>query len=115
MKAVQAVPRSFSVEKGSHSLPSSYNSNKTPAMPPLRLLKQDMPADQETQWSNLAAYVRQMRKLLTAEQLALLMECSKKYVYALVKQRRLPAIRIGSMIRFDPQVTADWLEARMMM
>lgn len=74
-----------------------------------------MPADHETQWSNLAAYIRKMRKLLTAEQLAQLMECSKKYVYALVKQRRLPAIRIGSMIRFDPQVTADWLEARMMM
>ena len=115
MKAVHAVSRSFSVEKGSQSLLSSYNSNKTPAMPPLRLLKQDMPADQETQWSNLAAYVRQMRKLLTAEQMALLIDCSTKCIYALVKQRRLPSMKIGSMIRFDPQVTADWLEARMMM
>ena len=112
MKAVHAVSRSFSVEKGSHSLPSSYNSNKTPAMPPLRLLKQDMPADHETQWSNLAAYIRQMRRLLTAAQLAELLTCSAKCIYALVKQGRLPAIRIGSMIRFDPQVTADWIEAR---
>lgn len=84
-------------------------------MPRLRLLKQDMPAHQDTQWINLAAYIRQMRTLLTAEQLALLIECSKKCIYALVKQRRLPSIRIGSMIRFDPQVTADWLEARMVM
>ena len=115
MKAVKSVSRSFSIEKGSHSLPSSYNSNETSAAPPLRLLKRNMPSDPETQWANLAAYIRQMRRLLTAEQLALLMECSKKCVYALVKQRRLPAIRIGSMIRFDPQVTADWLEARMVM
>jgi excisionase family DNA binding protein len=78
-------------------------------------LKRDMPTDPETQWSNLAAYIRQMRSFLTAEQLALVMECSKKYVYALVKQGRLPAVRIGSLVRFDPQVTADWLESRMMM
>ena len=42
MKAVQAVPRSFSVEKGSQSLLSSYNSNKTSAAPPLRILKRDI-------------------------------------------------------------------------
>jgi excisionase family DNA binding protein len=114
VKAVHAVSRSFSVEQDSQSLLSSSNSNKTPATPSLRASKRDMPTNPETQWSNLAAYIRQMGRLLTAEQLALLMECSKKYVYALVKQRRLPAIRIGSLIRFDPQVTADWLESRMM-
>ncbi len=42
MEAVHAVPRSFSVEKGSHSLPSSHNSNKISAMPPLRVLKRDI-------------------------------------------------------------------------
>ena len=115
MKAVNAVTRPFSVEKDPLSFLSSYNSNKTPATPPLRILKRDTQTDQETHWRNLAAYIRQMRRLLTAAQLALLIECSKKCIYALVKQRRLPAIRIGSMLRFDPQVTADWLEARMMM
>jgi len=115
VKAVQAVPRSFSLEKGRHSLPSSFNSNKTPAKPPLRLLKREMPSGPETQWINLAAYIRQMRWLLTAEQLAPLIGCKQKSIYALVKQRRLPCVRISSMIRFDPQVTADWLEARMVM
>jgi hypothetical protein len=42
LKAVHAVSRPFSVEKGPQSFLSSYNSNKTPATPPLRLLKRDI-------------------------------------------------------------------------
>ena len=115
MKAVHAVLRSFSVEKGSQSLLSSPNSNKTPATPPLRISKRDRLTDAETQWRNLAAYMREMRRLLTVEQLAELLTCSAKNIYALVKRGRLPAVRYDSSIRFDPLVIADWLEARMTM
>jgi len=53
-----------------------------------------------------------MRSALTAGQLAKLLGCSVKFIYAMVKQGRLPAIRIGSLIRFDPHLIADWIEAR---
>ncbi|WP_373694164.1 helix-turn-helix domain-containing protein [Edaphobacter paludis] len=47
----------------------------------------------------LAALIRNKRGAWKAEVLAEFLDCSKKSIYAWVKQRQLPAIRIGSIIR----------------
>ena len=52
-------------------------------------------------------------RALTTEELASLTTISTKTLYRLVKQRRLPALRIGGSIRFEPKTTADWLRSRL--
>lgn len=54
--------------------------------------------------------LRSRRSALTAEDLAGFLAISQKTVYALAKSGRLPSIRFGSTVRFDPAVIADWLE-----
>ena len=61
---------------------------------------------------SVAGIIRSRRKAWTAEELADLLSISKKTVYALAKQGRIPSMRIGSMVRFDPVATADWVEQK---
>jgi excisionase family DNA binding protein len=61
---------------------------------------------------SLAATVRRHRRALTAQQIADLLACSAKSIYAMAAAGRIPSLKIGSMLRFDPILTAAWLEAR---
>jgi excisionase family DNA binding protein len=60
----------------------------------------------------LADQIAEMRQALTVEQLAELLQCSKKALYKMVIRGTLPCFRVGSMIRFDPDTTAQWLRSR---
>ena len=60
----------------------------------------------------LAEQVRQRRKAWSAEELAELLNLSRKHIYKLCKQGRMPCVRIGGAVLFDPRVTADWLESK---
>jgi excisionase family DNA binding protein len=51
-------------------------------------------------------------RLMSVEELAVLIQCSEKTLYRYVKQRKLPSIRIGTHIRFNPKATAKWLRDR---
>ena len=55
--------------------------------------------------------LRKRRKALSVADAADLLSCSPKSVYALIKQKRLPALRIGASVRLDPFHLANWLEA----
>lgn len=55
--------------------------------------------------------LRSRRKALTVSAVAELLDCSAKSIYQLVKQKRLPALRIGASVRLDPFHLAQWLEA----
>lgn len=46
------------------------------------------------------------------EELSDLLSVSPKTLYAMASKGRIPVIRIGSSLRFDPKLTADWIEAR---
>jgi excisionase family DNA binding protein len=46
---------------------------------------------------------------ITVERLAELLDCSPKTLYKAVKAGRLPAMRIGGVIRLDPKQTAAWI------
>jgi excisionase family DNA binding protein len=46
------------------------------------------------------------------EELAVLMNCSDWKLYEMVKAGKIPYFTLGSMIRFDPQKIATWLQER---
>lgn len=58
---------------------------------------------------SLAGYIRTKGRAWNAAELAQLLDLSPKHIYRLAKEGRMPSIRIGGAIRFDPQATADWL------
>ena len=60
----------------------------------------------------LADQIAVMEQALTVEQLAALLQCSKKALYKMVQRGTLPSFRLGSMVRLDPEVTAQWLRSR---
>jgi excisionase family DNA binding protein len=60
----------------------------------------------------LASLVRRRRKAWTAEELAEVLSLSRKHIYKLAKNGRMPSLRIGGAIRFDPHATAAWLESK---
>jgi len=42
-------------------------------------------------------------KLLKAPEVAVILNCSKAFVYKLIKQRKLPSVQIGYSIRVKPE------------
>jgi excisionase family DNA binding protein len=62
--------------------------------------------------ADLIAIVEGKRGAWSASELAELLGCSGKHIYALAKSGRIPHLRIGGMIRFDPGITGAWLRER---
>jgi excisionase family DNA binding protein len=56
--------------------------------------------------------IERHRGLLTVDQLSELLAASPKSIYAWVKQGRLPVVRLGASVKFDPFVIAKWLRDR---
>ncbi len=50
-----------------------------------------------------------MRPLLTVKEASLLLKVNPFWLYQLVRERRIPALRIGRTIRFQPERLEDWL------
>ena len=48
--------------------------------------------------------------MVTVEELANLLSVSERHIYALVQDGRIPHMRIGAAVRFDPIVLCEWLE-----
>lgn len=59
---------------------------------------------------SIPAILRSRRAAWTAAELAELLTMDAKTIYAMAKSGRLPSIRIGSNVRFDPATTAAWVE-----
>jgi len=49
---------------------------------------------------------------LTAIQLGEFLNISPKTIFQWAKQGRIPVLRLGLSLRFDPKATAAWLRAR---
>ena len=60
----------------------------------------------------LADQIAAMGQAPTVEQLAEVLQCSKKALYKMVRRSPLPSFRVGTMVRFDPETTAQWLRSR---
>jgi excisionase family DNA binding protein len=48
-------------------------------------------------------------ELMTMDQLAERLGVTRRHVRRLVDERRVPFLRVGRFIRFDPAEIADWL------
>ncbi len=62
--------------------------------------------------SSMATTVQQLPQLLDRPTLAGLLGTSERHVRRLVAERRIPFIRVGRFIRFEPSATGRWLEER---
>jgi excisionase family DNA binding protein len=60
----------------------------------------------------LADKIEQMKKALTVEEFAEMMNVSKKFVYKMLKRSGLESYQLGGIIRLDPVITAQWLRSR---
>lgn len=61
---------------------------------------------------DLASRIESKTSAWTVEALADLLDVSPKTLYKMAKSGRIPVIRIGGMLRFNPVHRADWLQAR---
>ena len=61
---------------------------------------------------SLADRIEKFGRALTAPQLATLFAVSKIVICKMAKSGRLPSFKIGSCVRFDPQLVAAWLRQR---
>ena len=52
-----------------------------------------------------------MGQLLTVKDVAVMMGISCGQIYALVRAKQLPAVKIGSLVRFDRNVLTEWIKA----
>jgi excisionase family DNA binding protein len=65
-----------------------------------------------TNGASLSSQIRNRRTAWTAEELADVLCLSRKHIYKLAKRGRMPSLRIGGAIRFDPFATANWLDSK---
>jgi excisionase family DNA binding protein len=57
-------------------------------------------------------YLKQADRLLTTQDLALLLSIHPKTVYAYVRRRRIPHYKIEANVRFRGPEIAEWLRRR---
>ena len=50
-------------------------------------------------------------QLLTIEQLAQRLGTTVRHVRRLVAERRVPYVKVGRLVRFDPEAVKSWLDA----
>lgn len=48
-------------------------------------------------------------KLMDAKRLATILGVGPKMIYRLVEEGRIPCLRLGTLIKFDPKVTSYWV------
>jgi len=99
-------------------LPRNLDSSRSVPKKPVRAARQGYqesdrnPFNSRDLATDLVAIIEGKRGAWSASELAELLGCSGKHIYALAKTGRMPHLRIGGMIRFDPRITANWLRER---
>jgi len=59
--------------------------------------------------SDLASRIEKLPSALTATELAVFLNLGKSAVYEMAATGRIPSIKIGATVRFDPSRTAAWI------
>lgn len=65
--------------------------------------------------TDIPTCINRYGRALHVEQLSTLMSVDEASIYRMVNSEppRIPFYRIGTLIRFDPKITAQWLRERM--
>jgi excisionase family DNA binding protein len=61
---------------------------------------------------SLADQLEKIGRAITAKELAELLSVSKVTIFKHAAAGRIPSFRIGTCVRFDPRVIANWLRAQ---
>ncbi len=56
--------------------------------------------------------LRARKGLLTVRELAELLSCHQMTLYGWAREGKLPHLRVGARLKFDPVEVAEWLEWR---
>ena len=60
----------------------------------------------------LADRIEQTEHALTAPEIAVFLSLATATVFKMARAGRIPSFRIGSAVRFDPRIVAQWLRSR---
>jgi excisionase family DNA binding protein len=71
--------------------------------------RNEMAVNTTTGSSDLASRIEKLPGALKASELAELLNLGKTAVYEMAAKGRIPCIRIGATVRFDPSRTATWI------
>ena len=63
----------------------------------------------ETMQSSLVEQIERIGHALTADDVAKLLSVSRITIFKQAKAGRIPSFRIGTCVRFDPKIAAEWL------
>jgi excisionase family DNA binding protein len=63
--------------------------------------------------NSLAGMVEEYETAITVQQLATILQCSRGQIYKLIDEKRLPALRVGTLVRLDPAQIAEWIRSKM--
>jgi excisionase family DNA binding protein len=63
--------------------------------------------------NKLARLVENHDSAITVAQLAAILQCSKREIYKLIAEKRLPALKVGTLVRLDPGTVAGWIRSKM--
>jgi excisionase family DNA binding protein len=58
---------------------------------------------------SLPQRIEGIKRAMTANEVAAFLAVSPITVYKMAKAGRLPSFRVGTAVRFDPRVVAEWL------
>lgn len=61
---------------------------------------------------SIADRLEKIESALTVTQLARVLSVSSRTIYQYAASGRIPSIKIGSAVRFDPAVIASWLRSK---
>ena len=57
--------------------------------------------------------IEAVRRAMTPTEVAAILAISPITIYKMAKAGRLPSLRIGSAVRFDPRAIAEWLRGNL--
>jgi excisionase family DNA binding protein len=75
----------------------------------LVLLGRTIPSSEVSTPITLVEQIARMDHALTADDLAKLLAVSRITIFKQAKAGRIPSFRIGTCVRFDPKIVAEWL------
>jgi len=61
---------------------------------------------------SIADQIERIERALTAQQLAEILSVSPITIFKQAKAGRIPSFRIGTCVRFDPKIIAEWLRGQ---
>jgi len=62
--------------------------------------------------ANMVTEIAEHKTALTASEVAVVLACSYPHVCKMAKRGRIPSLRIGGMVRFDPVALSNWLQGK---